>query len=58
MEKCQYCGKQIGDPYDYSGNFCDGILTEGENPFAVEIDNDHTLYWECEGHRYESAMDI
>lgn len=58
MEKCQYCGKQIGDPYDYFGDYCDGELTEGTNPFAVEIHNDFTLYWECEGRRYESAMDI
>lgn len=42
----------------YTGSFCDGILTYDTNPFAVEIHNDFSKSWDCEGNRYEAMMDI
>ena len=59
MERCTNCGKRIGTTeQSWSGEYCDGFLTMGANPFAVEIYGDYTEYEDCEGNRYESAMDI
>jgi len=43
--------------YDYSMQ-CDGVMTMDIDPFALEINGDDTLYWDCQGSRHESAMDI
>lgn len=51
MKTCNNCGKPIGDE-------CDGVMTLGPDPFASEIHEDYTEYWNCEGGRYESMMDI
>ncbi len=37
---------------------CEGIKTMDVDPFAEEIHGDSSLYLDCEGGRYESAMDI
>lgn len=62
METCEHCGKPIRTTDEISlrewGSYCDGKLTLDTDPFAVEISDDYTLYWDCEGARYESAMDI
>jgi hypothetical protein len=59
MERCTNCGKRIGNPQGrYDGDYCDGLMTMDVDPFAAEINDDFTLYLDCEGHRYESAMDI
>lgn len=57
MERCNNCGKELREG-DWWGDYCNGLITEAEDPFAAEIHGDYTLYWDCEGNRYESAMDI
>lgn len=37
---------------------CTGILSWDIDPFRDEINDDQSLYWDCEGGRHESAMDI
>lgn len=37
---------------------CEGVKSWDVDPFAEEIHDDHSLYFDCEGGRYESAMDI
>lgn len=37
---------------------CGGYKYSAPNPYAEEINDDHTEYFECDGDRYESAMDI
>ncbi|QGH79482.1 hypothetical protein SEA_LIMPID_177 [Streptomyces phage Limpid] len=46
------------DNVDYPDWACDGVLTFEPDPFAQEIHDDHSNYWNCDGGRYESAMDI
>ena len=55
-EDCVYMGR-FGQRIDHSMQ-CDGVLTFDVDPFAEEIHGDSTLYWDCEGSRHESAMDI
>jgi hypothetical protein len=50
METCQYCG--------WGPEICDGELTLDVDPFAVEIYDDYTEVWLCEGDRDQRAMDI
>jgi hypothetical protein len=62
--KCENCSKELVEdldalPYNsYLDNYCDGKMTWDENPYAAEINDDHELYLDCYGSRYESAMDI
>ncbi len=64
MEVCKNCNKWLVEDLDnipegkYYGDCCDGNMTMDENPFAAEIYDDHELYLDCHGARYESAMDI
>lgn len=37
---------------------CGGYKYMAPNPYAEEINGDSTEYFECDGERYESAMDI
>lgn len=37
---------------------CDGYKYWATNPYAEEINGDFTEYFECDGDRYESAIDI
>lgn len=61
---CENCRKFIvpsegkWERDDYADYECDGILTFEPDPFAQEIHDDHENYWNCDGARYESAMDI
>ena len=57
-ERCENCGKRLSTNDLEWGDTCNGVMTMDTNPFAVEIHDDYTLYWDCEGSRYESAMDI
>lgn len=70
-KKCDNCGKTLKSQAEqeefyrdasksryWYGSFCDGEMTEDVDPFAWEIHGDDTLYWDCEGSRHESAMDI
>lgn len=64
MEKCKNCGKpkmpddpRVTNYWEY-GNYCDGVMSLNTDPYAEEINDDHTLYWDCDGGRHESAMDI
>lgn len=38
--------------------YCDGVKYWAPDPFAEEIYDDSSDYFECDGDRYESAMDI
>ncbi len=61
MNVCTSCGREIvaqDDPRLDWENFCDGIITQDTNPYAVEMEDDHTLYWECDTLRYQSAQEI
>lgn len=65
MENCTNCGKRLMSQAEQEkskfkdwGDVCDGELTMDVDPFAAEIHDDYTLYEDCEGRRYESAMDI
>lgn len=65
MEKCDNCGKKIMSDAEQEkltryewGSYCNGEMTMDIDPFAMEIHGDDTLYWDCEGSRHESAMDI
>jgi hypothetical protein len=56
MAKCDNCGYEIVEnPW---GSGCDGIMSWDVDPFAEEIHGDSSLYWDCTGNRYQSAMDI
>ncbi len=66
-KQCEFCGgydypgatyKRKGITYTDTSMVCDGIRTLGSNPFDEEIRGDYTEYLECEGSRYQSAMDI
>lgn len=37
---------------------CKGYKTWDTNPYAMEINDDYTEYFECEGTRYEASQDI
>ena len=51
--------RKSGKPWGYyHGSYCDGVLTLGTDPFAVEIHEDFSEYWGCEGGRFDSAMEI
>ena len=51
--------RKSGKRWNYfTGSYCDGVLTLGTDPFQEEIHGDFTEYWDCEGSRYESMMDI
>ncbi len=43
---------------DCGHSMCDGYKYWATNPFAVEINDDYEEYFECDGSRHESAMDI
>lgn len=43
---------------DCGHEYCEGYKSWETNPYAVEINDDYTLYFECGGSRHESAMDI
>jgi hypothetical protein len=47
--KCIKCG---------CSNTKENPVTFGEDPFAAEINDDHTEVWECDDCRRESADDI
>lgn len=51
MAKCEYCGEEIPQ-------WCDGIQYWGPDPYQEEINDDHKDYWECDGERAASALDI
>ena len=57
MAKCENCGMNIEEPNRW-GSGCDGIMSWDTDPFAEEIHGDFSLYWDCAGNRYQSAMDI
>lgn len=40
------------------GRDCGGVGHWQEDPFAAEINDDHTKSWICDGVAYGSAMDI
>lgn len=45
-------------PEPYYGESCDGIGHWRANPYAEEINGDHTPLWICDGVAYGAAMDI
>ena len=61
-EVCENCGKFLvpekWQSDDYADYECDGVMSFETDPYAIEINDDYTLYWNCDGGRYESAMDI
>ena len=52
LNECSSCG-HIASEYDE-----ENAVIFGSDPFASEINGDHTEYWICEKCRYESAMEI
>lgn len=46
------------EPCDCGHSRCEGYKDWATNPYAVEMNNDFSLYFECNGYRYESSMDI
>ena len=48
---------QCTDPY-YGNPWCSGIGYMAPDPFAEEINGDHSDYWMCDGERAGSAADI
>lgn len=40
------------------GRDCDGVGHWQEDPFAADINDDHSKHWICDGVAYGSAMDI
>lgn len=66
-DKCAWCGKYDMPPSVYSRNgrtfeddsmVCNGVLYMQVNPFAAEIDGDHTLVMMCDGEAARLADDI
>lgn len=47
-----------GEPIHDPTKDCDGRGTWGTDPYQDEINNDQTLYFQCDCERHESAMDI
>lgn len=59
QEVIQAEGRRAGKHWRYyQGAFCDGILTMDTDPYAVEIEDDFSESLDCEGNRFEYAMDI
>lgn len=71
MEKCKHCTKVLmtqeeqddymkapGRRWSECYDLCDGILTLGPDPFQEEIHSDSTEYWQCQGERSASLMEI
>lgn len=71
--QCENCGKEVKSQeeqhilwmearkagrYGSGGKYCDGVMSMAPDPFAEEIHGDFTEYWDCEGNRYESSMEI
>ena len=46
------------EPCTCGHEYCSGYKYMQQDPFAVEIHDDYTLYLMCDGEAYESAMDI
>ncbi len=62
-QTCSRCHKYIpleSVPHHLldSSTYCDGLITLGTNPYAVEIYGDHSESWDCRGNRYDAAQDI
>lgn len=47
-EICKFCGDVD----------CDGVKYWAPDPYALEINDDNSAYFECDGERWASAQDI
>jgi hypothetical protein len=50
FEVCEFCGKKF--------SVTKGEISFQEDPFASEINDDHTEAWQCESCSSDSAMEI
>jgi hypothetical protein len=57
METCEYCGQKIVPDPSWTRGGCNGVFTLGEDPYEVEINNNYTEVWMCEGERGQRFMD-
>lgn len=58
---CPRCGHILIDAdekYYNTGKFCNGRVSDRENPYSVEMFNDHRLMPLCDGQITEASMDI
>lgn len=71
MKTCKRCGcilmsqveqddymRAPGRRWSKMYDLCDGIVTLDTDPFLEEVHDDSTKYWQCQGERSASLMEI